>query len=56
MFFYFYIFSEIQIVGGQQKENRLDKLLQHIWQYRILIIDDIGYLPVDKQGSKVLLE
>ena len=30
-----------------QKENRLDKQLQHLAQYKVLIIDEIGYLPVD---------
>ncbi len=36
-----------------QKENRLDQLLRHMCQYRVLIIDEIGYLPVDKQGSNL---
>lgn len=39
-----------------QKENRLDKQLQHLAQYKVLIIDEIGYLPVDHQGSNLLFQ
>ena len=39
-----------------QKENRLDKQLQHLAQYKLLIIDEIGYLPVDKQGANLLFQ
>ena len=39
-----------------QKENRLDKQLQHLAQYKLLIIDEIGYLPVDHQGSNLLFQ
>ena len=46
----------IMKLNKAQKENRLDKLLQHMCQYRILIIDEIGYLPVDKQGSNLFFQ
>lgn len=39
-----------------QKENRLDKQLQHLAQYKLLIVDEIGYLPVDKQGSNLFFQ
>ena len=39
-----------------QKENRLDKMLRHMCQYRGLIIDEIGYLPVDKEGSNLFFK
>lgn len=39
-----------------QKENRLDKQIQHLAQYKVLIIDEIGYLPVDHQGSNLLFQ
>lgn len=39
-----------------QKENRLDKQLQHLAQYKLLIIDEIGYLPVDRQGSNLFFQ
>ncbi len=38
------------------KENRLDRQLQHLCQYRILIIDEIGYLPIDKQGANLFFQ
>ena len=40
----------MQKLNKAQKENRLDKQLQHLAQYKLLIIDEIGYLPVDHQG------
>ena len=46
----------IMKLNKAQKENRLDKLLKHMCQYRILIIDEIGYLPVDKQGSNLFFQ
>lgn len=39
-----------------QKENRLDKQLQHLAQYKVLIIDEIGYLPIDHQGSNLFFQ
>lgn len=39
-----------------QKENRLDKQLRHLAQYKVLIIDEIGYLPVDHQGSNLFFQ
>ena len=39
-----------------QKENRLDKQLQHLAQYKLLIIYEIGYLPVDHQGSNLFFQ
>lgn len=39
-----------------QKENRLDKQLQHLAQYKVLIVDEIGYLPVDHQGSNLFFQ
>ena len=39
-----------------QKENKLDKQLQHLAQYKLLIIDEIGYLPVDHQGSNLFFQ
>ena len=46
----------IMKLNKAQKENRLDQLLRHMSQYRILIIDEIGYLPVDKQGSNLFCD
>ncbi len=46
----------IMKLNKAQKENRLDKMLRHMCQYRILIIDEIGYLPVDKEGSNLFFQ
>ena len=46
----------IMKLNKAQKENRLDKMLRHMCQYRVLIIDEIGYLPVDKEGSNLFFQ
>ena len=46
----------MQKLNTAQKENRLDKQLQHLAQYKVLIIDEIGYLPVDHQGSNLFFQ
>ena len=33
------------------KENRVEKVVRHYLKYTVLIIDEIGYLPVDKAAS-----
>ncbi|MDD2181721.1 MAG: IS21-like element helper ATPase IstB [Bacilli bacterium] len=38
------------------KENRLDKQLRHLAQYKLLIIDEVGYLPIDNQGSNLFFQ
>jgi len=37
-------------------ENRLEQRLKHFAKYRLLIIDEIGYLPVDGQGANLLFQ
>lgn len=37
-------------------ENRLESKLKHYSKYRVLIIDEIGYLPVDKQGANLMFQ
>ncbi len=39
-----------------QSENRLDAKLKHYAKYKILIIDEIGYLPIDKTGANLLFQ
>ena len=39
-----------------QKENRLEKRLKHYAHYRLLIIDEVGFLPMDEEGSKLLFQ
>lgn len=37
-------------------ENRLEAKLKHYTKYRLLIIDEIGYLPVDKAGANLFFQ
>lgn len=37
-------------------ENRLEAKLKHFAKYKVLIIDEIGYLPIDKQGANLLFQ
>ena len=46
----------ISKLNKAQKENRIDKMLQHFTQYKVLIIDEIGYLPVDRQGANLFFQ
>mgnify|MGYP000882744327 CR=1 FL=1 len=39
-----------------QKENRLEKVLKNYCKYKLLIIDEIGYLPIDSQGANVFFQ
>ena len=32
-------------------ENRVEKVVKHYLKYSLLIIDEIGYVPVDKDAS-----
>lgn len=37
-------------------ENRLEAKLKHFAKYKLLIIDEIGYLPIDKNGANLLFQ
>ncbi len=37
-------------------ENKLESRIKHFCGYELLIIDEIGYLPVDKQGANLLFQ
>jgi len=37
-------------------ENRLDTRLKHYSKYKLLIIDEIGYLPIDKEDAKLFFQ
>lgn len=49
---YFINFAELMEKFKQaSKENRVEKVVKHYLKYSLLIIDEIGYLPVDKDAS-----
>lgn len=33
------------------KENRVEQVVKHYLKYSLLIIDEIGYLPIDRNAS-----
>ena len=37
-------------------ENRLDDRLKHFSKYKLLIIDELGYLPIEKEDSKLFFQ
>jgi len=37
-------------------ENRLENRLKHYAKYKVLIIDEIGYIPVDMEGSNLFFQ
>ncbi len=46
----------IQTLRKAHDENRLEARLKHFAKYKLLIIDEIGYLPVDKTGANLLFQ
>jgi len=38
------------------RENRLESWLRHYSKYKLLIIDEIGYLPIDKLGANLFFQ
>ena len=37
-------------------ENRLDSTLKYINRYKLLVIDELGYLPIDKEDSNLFFQ
>ena len=49
---YFINFAELmEKFKRAVKENRVESVVKHYLKYSILIIDEIGYLPIDKDSS-----
>lgn len=46
----------IQNLKKAHSENRLETRLKHYNKYKVLIIDEIGYLPIDKQGANLFFQ
>ena len=46
----------IQNLKKAHEENRLETRLKHYNKYKLLIIDEIGYLPIDKQGANLFFQ
>ena len=46
----------ISILNKAHYENKLEQKLRVYAKYRLLIIDEIGYLPLDKQGANLFFQ
>lgn len=46
----------LQQLKRAQIENRLEAKLKYINRYRLLIIDELGYLPIDKNDSNLFFQ
>lgn len=46
----------IQNLKKARLENRLETRLKHYSKYKLLIIDEIGYLPIDKEDAKLFFQ
>lgn len=46
----------IQTLRKAHDENRLESRLKHFAKYKLLIVDEIGYLPVDKTGANLFFQ
>ena len=46
----------IQQLKKAKLENHLDDRLKHFCKYRLLIIDELGYLPIEKEDSKLFFQ
>ena len=39
-----------------KQENILEKRIKHFAKYKLFIIDELGYLPIDKEDSKLIFQ
>lgn len=46
----------LQQLKRAKLENRLEARLKHFCKYKLLIIDELGYLPIDKEDSKAFFQ
>ena len=46
----------LQQLKKARLENRLEARLKHLNRYKLLIIDEIGYLPIDKEDSNLFFQ
>lgn len=46
----------IQNLKRAKLENRLEARLKHYTKYKLLIIDEIGYLPIDAEDAKMFFQ
>jgi len=48
--------SVLTLLAKAQSENKLEEKLRSLCQPKLLIIDEIGYIPFDKQGANLFFQ
>lgn len=46
----------ITSLNQAQFENKLNDRLRNLCKYKLLVIDEVGYLPIDKQGANLFFQ
>ncbi len=46
----------ITSLNQAQFENKSNDRLRNLCKYKLLVIDDLGYLPIDKQGANLFFQ
>lgn len=46
----------LQQLKRAKLENRLDSKLKYINRYKLLVVDELGYLPIDKEDSNLFFQ
>ncbi len=46
----------ITSLNQAQFENKLNEKLKQLCKYKLLVIDEVGYLPIDKQGANLFFQ
>lgn len=46
----------IENLRKARDQNRLEERLKHYCKYQLLIIDELGYLPIDEEDSKLFFQ
>ena len=53
----FYLFSDLARQLLQAKENRYEQsFMERLKRFHLLVIDELGYLPIDQQAGALLFE
>ena len=54
---YFIHFNDLMAkFKSAAKEGRIESVVKHYAKYKVLIIDEIGYLPIDKEDSNLFFQ
>lgn len=54
--FYISAAALVERMRAAEERGRLEKALKKLARYKLLIVDEIGYLPMDRQGSHLFFQ